>query len=197
MTGRGDGLLIRPSPNPSVTIGLTLSTSPLSLAPSSTEPFYIVLTTRILSSPQPDKPITLQTHPSPFDDLSNRSFHNIVCTTKPNKQIEIFPRGWPQYHWDSEDLRKSWSFVTIPPRDQGFYSIRHEVPRDKIEAAKLQKRERYRVSLTNRCLGTRWWAFAGLEELEGVRLRAWRGQAAEEAEAAEVEAEKADPELHE
>lgn len=53
------------------------------------------------------------------------------------------------------------------------------------------------MSLTNLCLGTRWWAFTGLEELEGVRLRAWRGQAAEEAEAAEVEAEKADPELHE
>lgn len=46
------------------------------------------------------------------------------------------------------------------------------------------------MSLTNLCLGTRWWGFAGLEELEGVRLRAWRGQAAEEA-------EKANPELHE
>lgn len=50
------------------------------------------------------------------------------------------------------------------------------------------------MALTNKCLGTRWWAFASLEELEGIRLQAWRGQAEEEAEA---EAERADPELNE
>lgn len=49
------------------------------------------------------------------------------------------------------------------------------------------KRGRYRATLTNKCLGTRWWAFAGPEESEGVRLRAW----------AEPKAERADPELKE
>lgn len=185
------------SHNPSVTICLTLGISILFLSPSSTEPFYIIVTARVLSTPHPDQPITLQTHPSPLENLSNRSFHNITCTTEPAKKIEIFPRGWPQYHWDSKDLRRAWSFVTIPPRDQGSYSIRHEVPRDKIEAADLQKGERYRVSLTNKCLDTGWWAFAGLEELAGVRLRAWRGRAGEEAEEAEAEAERADVELYE
>lgn len=49
------------------------------------------------------------------------------------------------------------------------------------------------MSLTNKCVGTRWWAFASLEELEGVRLRACRGRAEKAAE--EAEAEKADVEL--
>lgn len=48
--------------------------------------------------------------------------------------------------------------------------------------------------MTNKCLGTRWWTFTSLEELEGVRLRAWRGRQEEEAEA---EAERADLELSE
>lgn len=52
--------------------------------------------------------------------------------------------------------------------------------------------------MTNKCLGTRWWTYAGLEQLEGVRLRAWREQAEEQAEAdEEAEAAKADPELKE
>ena len=50
------------------------------------------------------------------------------------------------------------------------------------------------MALTDKCLGTLWWAFASLEELESVRLRAWRGQAEG---AAEIELERADPELHE
>ena len=69
--------------------------------------------------------------------------------------------------------------------------MRHEVPRDKIEVAGLQRGERYRVALTDKCLGARWWAFANLEELQGVRLRTWRGSAEE---AAETES---DPELGE
>ena len=31
------------------------------------------------------------------------------------------------------------------------------------------------MSPTSRCLGVRWWTFAGEEELEAVRLRAWGG----------------------
>ena len=50
------------------------------------------------------------------------------------------------------------------------------------------------MALTDKCLGTRWWAFAGLEDLEGLRLRAWHQQAEE---AAETEMEKADPDLYE
>ena len=61
------------------------------------------------------------------------------------------------------------------------------MPRHRIEAANLKKGERYRVSLTDKCLGTRWWSFASLDDLEGVRLRTWRSRAEEEAEEAEIE----------
>lgn len=30
--------------------------------------------------------------------------------------------------------------------------------------------------MTDKCLGTRWWTFASLEELEGIRLAQWRSQ---------------------
>lgn len=50
------------------------------------------------------------------------------------------------------------------------------------------------MKLTDKCLGTPWWTYANLDELKGVRLKAWGTQAQE---AAEAEAEKADPELHE
>ena len=87
--------------------------------------------------------------------------------------------------------------MTIPPQNQGSYSVRHEIPRHKLEAANLQKGERYRVTLTNQCLGTRWWTYAGLEDLEGVRLRAWRTPAEEEEAKVDAEAMRADPELYE
>ena len=87
----------------------------------------------------------------------------------------IWPIGWQFPRGiDTKNLRQHFDFVTIPPKDQGVYTIRHEVRRDKIEAAELQKGERYTVSLTDKCLGTRWWAFASLEELEGTRFVGWR-----------------------
>ncbi|KAL9097451.1 MAG: hypothetical protein Q9165_000347 [Trypethelium subeluteriae] len=168
--------VVHSSPDPSVVVGLTLSTSPSTLSSTLTEPFHIIVSARILSTPHPDKPITLQTHPSPLEGLDNRSFHNIICTANPDKKIEIFPRGWPQYHWDPEDLRSVWSFVTIPPRGKGTYTAHLEVPCHRIEATHVQKGERYRVNMTNKCLGTRWWSFASLAELDGVRLRSWRSQ---------------------
>lgn len=68
-----------------------------------------------------------------------------------------------------------------------------EVPRDRIETATPEKGEKYRVSLTDKCLGARW-SFASLDELDGVRLRTWRARGDEEADAEE---EGADPELRE
>ena len=87
--------------------------------------------------------------------------------------------------------------MTIPPKNQGSYSVRHEIPRDKLEAADVQKGERYKVTLTNKCLGTRWWTYAGLEDLEGMRLRTWRTPAEEKEAEMEAEAMRADPELYE
>lgn len=44
------------------------------------------------------------------------------------------------------------------------------------------------MALTNKCIGMRWWAFGGLEELADVRLQVWR-ELAEEEEEEEAEAE--------
>jgi hypothetical protein len=158
-----------------VTIGISLSTSPSILSSSSTEPFYIVVTARILSTPHPDRPVTLKTHLSPLHGLRVRAFDDIMCTTNPSKKIGIYAANWPHYVDDCEDLRFwGYEFVEIPPLGKGSYSVQHELPRDKIEAAGIEEGESYRLHLNNRCLGTRWWTFASLEELEGVRLRAWR-----------------------
>lgn len=190
-------LILNSDPKPSVTIGISLSTSPSTLSVSSDDPFYVVVTARILSSPHPERPITLWTHLSPLHALNTRAFENIKCTTSEAKVIEIWPRGWPQYRWDSEDIPNDGGFITIPPHDQGTFSIRHQVPADAIKSAKVEKGERYRIKLTDKCLGTNWWTFGVLEDLDGLRLRMWRSQASEEAEADEERMLDSDPELRE
>lgn len=65
--------------------------------------------------------------------------------------------------------------MTIPPQGQGQIVIRHQLPWEKIREADVKNGERYKVFLTNKCLGTRWWGFGSLEEqFEGVKLRIWR-----------------------
>lgn len=65
--------------------------------------------------------------------------------------------------------------MTIPPHGQGQIVIRHQLPWEKIREADVKKGERYKVLLTNKCLGTRWWGFGSLEEqFKGVKLRTWR-----------------------
>lgn len=55
----------------------------------------------------------------------------------------------------------------------GRLEIRHQVNRVKIAEAQLKVGERYQASITDICLGTRWWAFGSLEEFEGVKFRQW------------------------
>lgn len=112
-------------------------------------------------------------HLNPLDGITNRSFENIVCVNGPEKHIPNYPSDWPHYLCDSENLKLDWDFVTIPPVGQGVYTTRHEVRRDHIEAANLKKGEKYRVKLSNKCLGAKWWSYGSLEELEGVRFRNW------------------------
>ena len=183
-----------------MTIGISLSTSQSTLSASSEEAFYIVVTARILTSPHPERAITLWTHLSPLDNLHTRAFANIECiTTSEAKPIRIFPNNWPHYIWDSEHIRKDdcWRFVTIPPRGQGTFLVRHPVPLEAIRDAEVSRGERYRAKLTDICLGTRWWTFGTLEDLEGVRLRMWRSKADEEAEAEEERSLLNDPEGYE
>lgn len=48
--------------------------------------------------------------------------------------------------------------------------IKHEVSKDLIAAARVEKGERYRVAFTNECLGTVWWTFGDLEDMKNVRF---------------------------
>lgn len=162
------------STSPIVKLGLTVTTSSPTLDLSSSSPFYLIIVARILTTPRPQSPITLATHLNALDSLGNRSFNNIVCVspeTKNQKRIEIWPRGWPQYIWDADNLRDSWSFVTVPVN--GELKVRHQVDVAKIMEARLKAGERYQASLTDNCLGTRWWAFGSLDEFDGVRFRQW------------------------
>jgi len=176
------------------------------LSAEATDPFYIIVTARTITTPHSNQPITLATHLSPLHVLQNsRAFQNITCTTNTEKTIQPW-LGWPHYIWDREDLNSSWTFVTIPSPGQGSWSVRHEIRRDMITAANVQKGEKYRVAISNKCLGTRWWTFVSLKDLEGVRLRTWEtveesSMRVEELEIADSkhkeDMERADPESRE
>lgn len=70
--------------------------------------------------------------------------------------------------------------MTVP--SDGHVEIKHQVDPAKIADAGLKPGERYQASLTNKCLGTRWWAFGSLEELDGRRFHQWREGAPTEGE---------------
>ena len=157
-------------------LGLSVTTSSPTLDHSSPAPFFLIVTVRILKTPRQDSPVTLATHINSLGGIDNRSFNNIVCIypkAENSKRIEIWPRGWPQYIWDPDNLRDSWDFVTIP--SDGHLEIKHQVDPAKIADAGLKPGEIYQASVTNKCLGTRWWAFGSLEALDGRMFQQWRG----------------------
>ena len=57
-----------------------------------------------------------------------------------------------------------------------------EIPQEKIAAANLVVGEKYRVELTNKGLGTKWWTFGSLDEAQGIRYREWEEGESEEGE---------------
>ncbi len=57
---------------------------------------------------------------------------------------------------------------------KGKLEIRHQLDGANIVEARLKSGERYQASLTDLCLGTRWWAFGWLEDFGVVRFRQWR-----------------------
>ena len=58
----------------------------------------------------------------------------------------------------------------------GTLEIKHEVSPAKIADAQLKSGEKYQASFTDKCLGTRWWAFGSLEEFENVRFGQWKDE---------------------
>lgn len=157
-------------------IRITLSTSSPTLDPNSASPFYLLITARVLSSPRPQIPITFMAYLNAFESLLNQSIGNIKCTSLEESKgnfIEIWPRSCPNYgsSLEARDLRQIRPFVTIAP-DHPLV-VHHEIPRSKIIGAGLEKGEKYKVKLTSRALGTRWWAFGLMEDLDGLQLRRW------------------------
>ncbi|KAK0508950.1 hypothetical protein JMJ35_008321 [Cladonia borealis] len=100
MTGRGDGRIMRPSTNPAVTIGLTLSTPSPTITPSST--LTLTLTARILTIPHPALPITLTAYQNPFARIpTNPSYTAMQCIAPKEseaKRIAINPYAQPRAH---------------------------------------------------------------------------------------------------
>ncbi len=151
------------SDNPAVTIGLALSISPRQYQPSSSERLEVILQACIVTSPKPGQPITLATWNNPFQSLGNRSYTNITCTSNPSKAITVWPEThWPKYGPRELNVREFWDFVPIHPGTT--LQIKHEVPKAKIDAVKLEKGEKYKISLTDLGLGTSWWMYGTPED---------------------------------
>lgn len=155
-----------------MTVGISLSTSSTTLDRASATPFYLIVTARILSTPQPSSPITLATHLNPFSPLPNRSFTDIICVnpSQSKKQIEIQRRDWPHYVFEASDLKDDLDFITIPA--SGELVIKHEIPPKLIAKAEIEKGESYRVAFTHVYLGTTWWMFGDMQDewVKGVRF---------------------------
>lgn len=67
----------------------------------------------------------------------------------------------------------------------GTLEIKHEVSPAKIAAAQVKSGEKYQALFTNKCLGTRWWAFGSLEEFKDVRFGQWKDEEEREREEGE------------
>jgi len=77
-------------------------------------------------------------------------------------------------------LRNTLPFITLRPHEP--YEVKFEVTPDTIAAANPVVGEKYRVELTDKGMGTKWWTFGSLEDDPGVRYREWREGGVEELE---------------
>ena len=120
------------SKNPTVTVGLTLSTEPYALSASTHHPFYLVVTARILKTLQPESPITLSISLTPFAGLGFRSYTNIVrvdsgVTTYPGPHIRVpglMPQGgrWTGYLFgDTPEDPPERKVIQLWPRNRTIY----------------------------------------------------------------------------
>lgn len=164
--------------NPSVTIGLSVSVSPTHYRPADKGPLYVVLTARILSSPEPSRPVTLATWDNPFQRLGNCSYSDIACISGPSKAIKIESVShWPKYGPRELNVREFWDFITLCPNQP--LEVCHEVPRDKVDAAYLETGEVYKASLKDLGLGTSWWMYGKLDDAEGKKFMRWSSRGVE------------------
>jgi hypothetical protein len=140
---------------------------------SKNDPFYLVITGKIITSPFPESPITLRAFHNAFQSLPNRSIGDIYWVSpndaaNPKKCMKISPRGWPNLQCLDLDFRKMFHHFTIRPNEK--YSVRHEVSRANIEECGPKIGERYRVRMNDKALGTFFWCWCDLEDMEGLKF---------------------------
>lgn len=89
--------------------------------------------------------------------------------------IEIYPRSVAnQSRGRERDIRRNgWNFITLHPSTP--LVIKHEIKKEWIGRAGVQKGEKHKIKLMNKGLGTRCWCWADLSELEGKEFR-WPGR---------------------
>lgn len=107
-----------------------LSTEPHALSANTHHPFYIVVTARILTTPQPESPITLATHLTPFYALWYQSYSNIVrvdsrVTTYPGPHPRVPGILPPDAPWSGgspfEHTPDDLKVIRLSPRSQVRY----------------------------------------------------------------------------
>ena len=105
------------------------------------------------------------------------------------KRIEIVTRfPYPRYIIESDNIADYWDFITIPSMDSGLtFTVQHSIPPKNLLEANLQKGEKYKVELSNKCLGTIWWMFGpDPRGKKGVKLKSWIDRETEPEEWAEA-----------
>ena len=114
-----------------------LSTEPYALSASTHHPFYLVVTARILKTPQPDSPITLSISLTPFAGLHFRSYTNIVrvdsgttCYPGPHERVPgllPYSRAWtdtPGLTRDRTEDSPELKVIQLWPRNMTrYYSV--------------------------------------------------------------------------
>jgi hypothetical protein len=77
----------------------------------------------------------------------------------------------PKFGSRDLDVRVRWEFITLQPNQ--VIEHRHEIPREKIAAAELEKGEVYKAELTDLGLGTSWWMYGTMDDVGDKKFMRW------------------------
>lgn len=176
-------------------ITLTTSSPTISLSQrSSSTPFQLVTTARIVSSSKESSPITMCTNKSVLDN-GNHAQHDglfigafaMESLSDPKRRIQLRFLGYPNYCRppDTPNLREwpSRRFETVPAKGQGVLIVKHDLPLERmfkyestLTPADIKPGEKFHVSMSTLRLGwVSWWAFGDLEgDLKEKKFAKWQ-----------------------
>ncbi len=166
---------------PTIQLSLSTSSPTVSLQASDlSDPFYLIVRARQLSSPRPSEPITTLCLRNPLDNHPESFFglYDFSCLTNSSKKLvddraftvrPHFRDDFPPNLRDDDNL----IFRTIPPVGQGEIEVKHFVSRERMrEKARAQPGEKYRVRLHMPYYARMfWWVYGDLEtDLKGKKF---------------------------